>query len=212
MAETVKRRYDSPRRREQAAATRRAILQAAERLFAERGYVGTSVGDVAAAAGVALKTVYAVFGTKAELLRALWNLRIHGDDDPLPLSERPAYRAVLDEPDPARRLELVAHHARNVRARTGMLPEIVRLAAPADEQIAALWARFEHELYDVGMRKVAESLDREGMLAVDVDTATDILGTMIHPAPYLLLVERRGWSLDRYERWLAAGLQAQLLP
>ena len=71
------RRYESPRRREQAAATRQAILEAAERLFAEHGYVGTSVAEIAEEARVALKTVYAVFGTKAELLRALWNLRMH---------------------------------------------------------------------------------------------------------------------------------------
>src|SRR4051812_35234799 len=113
----VKRRYDSPRRREQAAATRLAILEAAERLFAERGYVATSVGDIAAGAGVALKTVYAVFGTKPELLRALWNLRMHGDEKPTPVSERPAYRALLDEPDPARRLALLAANARAIRDR-----------------------------------------------------------------------------------------------
>src|SRR3954463_4997914 len=134
MADVVKSRpYDSPRRREQAAATRLAILEAAEVLFTERGYVGTSVAEIAEAAGVALKTVYAVFGTKAEVLQALWNLRMHGDEEPSPLSERPAFRALLDEPAPAQRLGLVAAHARAVRERTGALPEIVRLAAPADE-------------------------------------------------------------------------------
>ena len=76
-----RRRYESPRRREQAAATRQAILEAAERLFAEQGYVGTSVAEIAQEARVALKTVYAVFGTKAEVLRALPRL-------PMPTSTR----------------------------------------------------------------------------------------------------------------------------
>src|SRR5262244_2945653 len=99
MGEDVKQRprYDSPRRREQADATRRAILDAAERLFGVRGYAGTSVGEIAEAAGVALKTVYAVFGTKAEVLRALWHLRLRGDEDPVPVQDRPWVREVLAE-------------------------------------------------------------------------------------------------------------------
>src|SRR5262245_61569473 len=110
MPPSVKRRYDSPLRREQAAATPTAILEAAERLFAERGYVGTSVAEIAAAAGVALKTVYAAFGTKAEVLRALWNLRMRGDDEPVPMAERPWFRELVEEPDPRRRLALVARN------------------------------------------------------------------------------------------------------
>src|ERR687887_1975730 len=102
MAPAVKgrRRYESPRRREQAAATRLAILEAGERLFGERGYAGTSVAAIAAAAGVAFKTVYAAFGTKAEVLRALWNLRMRGDEEPVPLAQRTWFRELIAEPDP----------------------------------------------------------------------------------------------------------------
>jgi AcrR family transcriptional regulator len=113
-----RRRYESPRRREQAAATRLAILEAAERLFAERGYVSTSVGAIAEEASVALKTVYAVFGTKAELLRALWNLRMRGDEDSTPMAERSWFREIIAEPDPQRRLALVARTSRLVKERT----------------------------------------------------------------------------------------------
>src|SRR5919197_885014 len=148
-----RRRYESPGRREQAAATRQAILEAAEQLFAERGYVGTSVAEIAEEARVALKTVYAVFGTKAEVLRGLWNLRMRGDEEPVPMPERPWYREIVDEPDPRRRLALVAHNSRVVRERTAHVTEIVRQAAPADEQIAALWERFQRELYQLGVRQ-----------------------------------------------------------
>jgi AcrR family transcriptional regulator len=213
MDEDVKRRrrYDSPRRREQAAATRQAILDAAERLFTERGYVGTSVAEVADEARVALKTVYAVFGTKAEVLRALWNLRMRGDEEPVPMAERPWYRAVVDEPDPRRRLALVAHNVRVVRERTAHVTEIVRQAAPADEQIAELWERFQREFYELGVRGIVETLARDEALSTDVTTATDIGWTITHPDVYQLLVRERGWSVDAYERWLAETLSSQLI-
>ena len=205
------RRYESPRRREQAAATRQAILEAAERLFAGRGYVGTSVAQIAEEARVALKTVYAVFGTKAEVLRALWNLRMRGDEEPVPMTERPWYREIVDEPDPRRRLDLVARNVRVVRERTAHVTEIVRQAAPADEQIAALWDRFQRDLYEVGVRGVLETIERDGVLAVDLATAADIGWTLTHPDVYQLLVRRRGWSAEAYERWIAVTLRAQLI-
>lgn len=207
----LRRRYESPRRREQAAATRQAILDAAERLFGERGYVGTSVAEVAEEARVALKTVYAVFGTKGEVLRALWNLRMRGDEEPVSMAERTWYRAVVEEPDPRRRLALVAHNVRVVRERTAHVTEIVRQAAPADEQIAELWERFQREFYELGVRGIVETLARDRVLATDVTTASDIGWTLTHPDLYQLLVRQRGWSPEAYERWLAETLAAQLI-
>jgi TetR/AcrR family transcriptional regulator, regulator of autoinduction and epiphytic fitness len=206
-----RRRYESPRRREQAAATRQAILEAAERLFAERGYVGTSVAEVAEEARVALKTVYAVFGTKAEVLRGLWNLRMRGDEEPVPMPERPWYREIVDEPEPRRRLALVARNSRIVRERTAHVTEIVRQAAPADEQIAALWERFQREFSELGVRGIVETLERDGVLAADLTTAADIGWTLTHPDLYQLLVHQRGWSPEAYEHWLAETLCAQLI-
>ena len=213
MAEDVKRRrrYDSPRRREQAAATRRAILEAAERRFEAKGYVSTSVQEIADEAGVALKTVYAVFGTKAEVLRELWNLRLRGDEEPMPLTERREFRAILDEPSPRRRLALGAHNARTIRERTAGVAEVVREAAPADPRIGALWERFQRELYEVGMRSVVDTLRRDGVLALDPVEATDLLWTLIHPDVYQLLVRQRGWSPEQYEQWLVKTLRQQLL-
>jgi AcrR family transcriptional regulator len=206
-----RRRYESPRRREQAAATRQAILEAAEGLFAKHGYVGTSVAEIAEEARVALKTVYAVFGTKGEVLHALWNLRMRGDEDPVPMPERPWYREMVDEPDPRRRLALVAHNSRIMRERTAHVTEIVRQAAPADEQIAALWERFEREFYELGVRGIVKTLERDGVLAAGLTTSADIGWTLTHPDVYQLLVHKRGWSAEAYERWLAETLCAQLI-
>src|SRR6266513_1946290 len=108
----TRRRYDSPRRREQAAATRRALLEAAQRLFEERGYATTTMAEIAAEAGVALKTVYVVFETKSSILRALWHLLLRGEDDEVPVGEQPWYREVIEEPDPERQLRLTARNSR----------------------------------------------------------------------------------------------------
>src|SRR3954452_22956261 len=109
MADGVKtRRYDSPRRREQAAATRRQILEAAQRLFERHGYAATTMAAIADEAGGALKTVYVAFETKSGLLRALWHLLLRGDEADVPIDQRPWYREVLAEPDPERQLRLGA--------------------------------------------------------------------------------------------------------
>ena len=90
----VKRSYSSTKRQAQARETRRSILEAALELFVTSGYAATSIQTIAEQAGVAVQTVYAVFGTKRELLRQLIESTIAGDDEPLPISDRPDVRAV----------------------------------------------------------------------------------------------------------------------
>src|SRR5215467_2384051 len=99
MTEAVnpRRAYNSTRRREQAAGTRREILEAAQRLFERQGYASTTMAAIAAEAGVALKTVYVAFETKSGVLRALWNLLLRGDEESVPVADRPLYLEVLDE-------------------------------------------------------------------------------------------------------------------
>src|SRR5438046_2772426 len=133
------RRYESAVRREQAAATRRRILEAAQRLFERDGYTPTTMAAIAEEAGVSLKTVYLAFETKSGVLRALWHLLLRGDEESVPVGERPWFRSVLDEPDPERKLRLNVHNARVVRRRIGGLLKVVRDAAPAEPEIAELW-------------------------------------------------------------------------
>jgi len=140
-----------------------------------------------------------------------WYLRMRGDEEPVPLSRRDWFREIIAEPDPRRRLALVAHNARLVRERTAALSEIVRQAAPADPQIADLWERFQREHYERGMRRVARTLARDRVLATDARTATDLLWTLTHPDLYLLLVRERGWKPEAYERWLGGALCRELL-
>jgi AcrR family transcriptional regulator len=214
MAERVKakRRYDSPRRREQAAATRRDILDAAQRLFEDQGYAPTTMEAIAAEAGVALKTVYVAFETKSGLLRALWHLLLRGDEDDAPIGERSWYRKVVEEPDPEQQLRLNAHNSRVVKLRIGALLDVIRSAAPTDPDIGALWGRIQSDFYD-NQRPIVEALHRKGALraGLDVTRATDILWSLIHPDLWHLLVGERGWTPEEYEQWFADTSCSQLL-
>jgi len=208
----VKRTYESPLRREQAAATRRQILDAARELFERDGYAATSMAAIASEAGVSLKTVYLAFETKSGLLRALWHRLLRGEDDGVPVGEQEWYREVLEEQDPERQLRLNMRNSRAVKARAGAILEVIRGAAPAEPDIGALWNRIQTEFHD-NQRTVVQSLADKGALApgLDVDGATDILWSLNHPSFYALLAGERGWSPERYEEWLADLLCQQLL-
>jgi AcrR family transcriptional regulator len=213
MAEPVKtRRYESPHRREQAAATRRQILDAAQRLFERQGYGATTMAAIAAEAGVALKTVYVAFETKSGVLRALWNVLLRGDDADVPIPDRQWYRDILAEPDPERQLRGGARNSRIVKERTAGVLETIRGAAPLDPDIAALWGRIESEFH-ANQRVVVQSLADKGALrpGLDVTHATDILWTLNHPDVWRLLVRERGWTPAEYEQWFADTACAQLL-
>src|SRR5438270_8748819 len=114
-----RRAYNSPRRQQQAAATRRTILEAAERLFLQNGYPATTMEAIAAEAGVSLKTVYLPFSTKSGLLRALWDLQLKGDDGEAPVAQHKWYLEVMNERDPARKLQLNARNAAAAKSRIG---------------------------------------------------------------------------------------------
>jgi AcrR family transcriptional regulator len=214
MSKAVKgtRRYESVLRREQAASTRRRILEAARRLFERDGYAATTMAAIAEEARVSLKTVYLVFGTKNGTLRALWHLLLRGDEEPVPVGERPWFRAVLDEADPERKLRLNIRNAAVVRGRIGGLLAVIRDAAPAEPEIAELWARIQADFYE-NQRAVVENLHRQRALrrGLGVDRAADILWTLNHPDVYRLLVTERGWTEDEHETWLADLVCSQLL-
>lgn len=214
MSENVKstRRYDSPRRREQAAATRLAILEAAHRLFVEHGYAGTTMAAIATEAGVALKTVYVTFETKSGLLRALWHLRLRGDEDDATVAERAWYRELLEEPDPERQLRLNARNSRIVKERAGALLGVIRSAASVDSDIEALWGRIQTQFYEV-QKPIVEALLSKHALRPDLDVtrATDILWTLNHPDLWQLLVAGRGWTPEEWEQWFAGISCSQLL-
>ena len=214
MSEPVKakRRYDSTRRRAQAEATRRDILDAAQRLFERQGYVSTTMEAISAEAGVALKTVYVAFETKSGLLRALWNHLLRGGRDDVPVAEQARYREILAEPDPERQLRLTVRNSVVVKRRIAGVAEVIRSASTIDPDIGALWKRIQSEFH-ANQRAIVERLDAKHALApgLDVDRATDILWALNHPNQWQLLVQERGWTPEQFERWFAETARAQLL-
>jgi AcrR family transcriptional regulator len=208
----AKRRYHSPRRQEQAKATRKAILDAAERLFIRDGYVATSMAAIAKEAGVALKTVYIAFETKSGLLRALWNRNLRRGRESVPVAEQQWFREVIEEPDPEKVLRLNARNSRQAKSRIASLGNVILTAAPADPEVKALSERIWSQFYE-NQREVVKALDRRKALkrGLSVDRAADILWTLNHPHVYLLLLEQRGWTAEEYERWFGDITISQLL-
>lgn len=207
-----KRRYDSPRRRAQADATRRDILEAAQRLFESNGYAATTMADIATEADVALKTVYLGFQTKSGLLRSLWNLLLRGDESDQPVAERRWYREVLDEKEPERQLRLNARNSTAGKQRLSAILEVIRSAAAIDAEVAELWQRIQTD-YHANQRAIVERLHQRRHLrpGLDIDRATDILWTLNHPNTWRLLVVDCGWTADQYKQWTADTACAQLL-
>ncbi len=212
MTDAVKRSYVSPRRAEQARQTRRAILDAARGLFAAGGYSATSLAQVAEAAGVALKTVQAVFGTKVSLLIETWHLAIAGDDEGVAVAQREWFTELIGEADPLCQVELFAQGSGRVKSRAGDMMEVLRRASDCDPEIAKLWRRFQDEFLQLQTVVVANLADKGALKpGLSVPDAADLLWSLNHPALYHLLVVERGWSTDRYIRWLRDALVAQLV-
>ncbi|MFH9747204.1 TetR/AcrR family transcriptional regulator [Streptomyces anulatus] len=202
-------------RAEKARRTRRRMLDAAAALFSEHGWAGTTVEDIARSAEVGVQTVYFTFKNKRALLKELLDTTIAGDLDPVATLERPWAREVLEAPDPATQLALQAAGARSILQRAAPVLEVVRGAAAADPEVAALWRANQEQRHTVQLR-FAEALTAKtgGALRDDYDasSAADIALSVLGPEIYDLLVTSRGWSPARWERWATDALVRQLLP
>ena len=213
MSEPVKKPYNSTLRAAQARATRRAIVDAAARLFAERGYGATTVDAIADAAGVSRKTVFTSVGGKTEALKLAIDWAIVGDDEPVPMLERPHVRAMQHEPDARQILASYARIVRRAAARTAPLHQVVQAAAGLDADIRAL-AEDGRAQRIRGMRVMAQRLADRGALKPGMTAleAADVLWLLNDPGVYHRLVIEQHWSPDRYQDWLADALISLLIP
>lgn len=205
-----KRPYRSVKRQEQARATRASIVEAAHRLFAERGYGATTMEVIAAEANVAVQTVYATFGSKVEILKVAVDVAIAGDHEPLPLGERAEARDIAARPDQRERIRLFAHQITGIASRVAPLIEAVRSAAGGNPEAARLWAAIETSRLE-GMAEVAGMIGAGGGLAMASEEARDTLWVLCSPALAVMLLTERGWSPDHYEAWLARAIERMLL-
>jgi TetR/AcrR family transcriptional regulator, regulator of autoinduction and epiphytic fitness len=217
MTDEVKprRRYDSRRRREQAAQTRQDILAAAGALFRERGYPGTSMTQIAAEAGVVVETVYRGFGSKRGLFRAVMEAVLAGGAarGDVPVEERPAIRAVIEEPDPRRQVALYVATQPGLHRRAGPLLRALRDGMASDSELRSVWDEMEAWRL-AGQGRFVAMLAGKGALraGLSVEEARDVVWTLCSLEVHDLLVVERGWTPERYQEWLATALTRVLLP
>ena len=216
MSETVKTRrpYRSTRRAEQAAQTRRDILASAGALFRKHGYSGVSMPAIAADAHVAVETIYRAFGSKAGLFKAVIEAAVAGGSmrADTPVEERPAIRAIIEEPDPRRQVRMYAATQPGIHRRSGPLLRALAAASGADAELRALWDEIESSRL-VGQGRFVAMLEGRGALrpGLSMEEGRDILWTLCSLAVFDALVTTLGWTGERYETWLADALTCALL-
>ncbi|OBG95769.1 TetR family transcriptional regulator [Mycobacterium sp. E3251] len=196
------RRYDSTRRREQARRNRHAVLAAARQRFLAQGYATTTIGEIARDAGVSVETVYKAFSTKAGVLKALFDVSVAGDDEPVPMVERDVIQTVANATDAVDKLELYAKHLAASMPRSAPVQLLARDGAASSPDAAEVWKQIRDETL-TGMTMFASDLARTGQLRVSARQARDILWTYHAPELYELLVLERGWSATRYGKFVA---------
>ena len=207
------RSYVSPVRDEAARATEGRILDAAERLFVEQGYGPTTIASIAGAAGVSKQTVYNSCGSKAELLKRLYDVRLVGDEEPVPFAEREDVRDVGSRSDPRALLDGYGQLAGAILERLGPVMSVVVAGAAAGDPDL----RHHLEVADserlTGAQGWAGKLSSLGALrpGLTVDRARDIIWAINSVQTWDLLVRRRGWSTQDYAAWLGEALAEVLL-
>ena len=209
----LKRKYDSSRRQVQAEETRRRILDAARTLFMERGYAGATINEIAKEAGVALKTIYAVFENKRNILIELLN-RSSSDrgEEHLPVLERPSVKAVTQERDPRRQMEMFAEVIAGNLEGAAFISEIMNIAAKTEPDIRELVDRLNKQRWQNMAFAVRQFTANGPLREKDQAAATDTVWTLTSPEVFLLLTRERGFSKKKYAEWLADKLTRVMLP
>ena len=208
MAPARKRNYASPLREAQTADTRRRILEAADAEFTRQGYGKTSVGSIAASAGVSRETVYHVVGGKQALLKACWDVAVAGDDAPVAVADRDVYRAMLNSPDPNTAARTFGRLSADLLGRIGPLLRVLADAAH-EPDLAELLAQTRAERLN-GTRQLLAKLSGAEPDTARFAQAVDVVYAFISPELALLLTEQRGWDLSTYADWLGEQVADQV--
>jgi AcrR family transcriptional regulator len=211
-ASKAARDYCSPRRQEQARQTRERIIAAARERFLALGYTAATMRGIATAAGVAVQTVELAFGTKRELLKAVVDISIAGDDQPLPVLQRDWARA-----EPAAGvtefLAVAGHAVRIVADRVAGLLAVLDEAASTDDEIAALARQFDEQRATMAGRVVTGIAERAPLRAgLHHDDAVDTIWLLMDPVVFRRLTRDRGWSPEHFQHWITDSMHRLLLP
>jgi AcrR family transcriptional regulator len=204
-----RRAYRSQLRREQAEDTRARVLEAAARLFAERGFESATIAAIAEEAGVSPETVYAGFRNKRTLLGELIRAAVRGGESS-PVPEQAGPRAVAAAVDQREQLRLFAADISVRLERVGPLVEVLSTASRSDPELAALLAKI-HDERAKNLRTFVHALAANGPLRLEPEAALDSVWALASPDLHRLLTRTRGWSRERYCEWLAESLAALLI-
>jgi TetR/AcrR family transcriptional regulator of autoinduction and epiphytic fitness len=188
------------------------MLAASRKLFAENGYVATTMAAIAEEAGVAVQTVHFTFHTKADLLQELIRVVSAGEDDPKPVMEREWVREALTATDPQRSLALMAEYGTEIFRRTAPLRKAIETAASVDPDVDALWRSIAIARRG-GMRRILAAIAAKGQLdpRLGPDRAADIASVIHSHEAFLGLTAAAGWSVEEYKAWSYETLCDQLL-
>lgn len=212
MSESPPRKYRSPARKAAAEKTRASIIRAADALFRQHGWSGTTIAAIARGAGVSAETVYATFGGKLALLEALVEASVRREAPQIPMLEQDERRKILATRDPARQIELFAQDLAGILSQVAPLMAVVQGAAAGVPELAVLYRRLQE-----GRRRnlavFVEALARNGPPAgaAQIDAATATLWRLASPELFTLMREIEGISVEQYADWLARSLAALLL-
>jgi AcrR family transcriptional regulator len=189
------------------------VVLAARDLFERDGFRPTTIAAVAAHAGVSVESVYKGFGGKAALAKAVFDVLIAGDDEPVPVAERPATQAIRDESDVRRKIALFVDGLAQRQARSARVQMLIRDGRHVDDALAPVWAKLTDEGL-VGMTMLGRHLLDSGQLrdGIDLDEVRDVLWNYLAIDTYERLVLAQGWPLERYSRWLARTVTDALCP
>ena len=207
-----KRKYASTRRAGQAADTRETIIAAARQQFIAAGWQGTTIAGVARAAGVSNETIYAVFGNKQALLRAVLERAVRRTDPAVPLLEQAGPRAIAAAADQRTQIALFAGDITGVLGNVAPLMAVVRTAAATDTELAILY-RSLHDGRRRNLAFVAKALLEKGSLrhGMDAEAATALLWRLASPDLFQLMTETEGVTVSAYTGWLVSALADALL-
>ena len=208
----AKRSYASALRDNQARATHRAIVTAAAELFQRYGYAATTVDAIAAAAGVSRKTVFASGGSKFALLKDAFDWSLVGDDEPIPMADREPVQRIIVTTVPAEAVRLWAEMITDTATRAAPMGAVLVAAAQVDADAADMLRISDGHRLDGARAFVAHLASIGGLRpGLDRSEAADLCWLAMDAGPYLRLVTERGWSPDRYRRWLTAAVSRELL-
>jgi len=205
--------YHSPRRQAQARRTRARIIAAATERFLAAGYAATTMRAIASAAGVAVQTVELAFGTKRELLKAVIDVAIAGDDQPIPVLQRDWARAAASTREVAEFLAIIGQVVRIVAARVAGLLVVVDEAASTDQEIAALARQLDAQRA-ITAAWIVDGIVERAPLRADLSyaDAVDTLWLLMDPVVFRRLTRDRGWTIDHFQHWFTSSIHQLLLP